>query len=752
MKVHLCFLWHMHQPYYRDPELGTYILPWVRLHAIKDYVALPRIFRQFPAVKHTFNLVPSLLIQLQDYVENGAEDIYLTLSRKNALDLTQDEEEFLLRNFFSAFPPTMILPQSRYADLYFSREGAMRAIGKQGVTGRFGASEYTDLMTLFNLTWFHPLLREEDPELSRLWRKGTGFTNREKAYVLDRQIECMAMVIPEYRKLVEQDGGEVSTTPMYHPILPLLVDTHSARDALPGARLPKTRFAYPSDALEQLSRGRESFRSFFGTDPKGLWPSEGSISPAALELAARTGFQWAASDESLLSKATKFTIHRDSDGVPLEPDRLYQPYKAQTPSGPIHLFFRDHHLSDLIGFEYSRWDAQDAASNFIHILEKIARKLEDLPASRKRESYVIPVILDGENAWEYYFDSGRIFLQTLMNRLGKLAPDISCSTFQSAIQSFDNESVLPFIPTGSWIDGTFNIWIGHDEDRTAWEMLSKARGSWQHKNDHFLKSGTPLPEGMNKAKEHLFIAEGSDWCWWYGDEHFTPHGPEFDRLYRHHLKAAFREMGEIPPDSLEIPILRPDKLPAVSNANYLSSPRSYIRPRINGRVTSYFEWGTATRYIPGPGFGAMHRAGHGILLFLYYGFDESRIYLRADFLSHVFETPTNLNVEFIFPGKNRKISLAVGTSDRTIAFTTGILDEAGPGRESPSKPETIAAAFHDVLEIGIPFEELDCAEEDRIEFYMTISGQGLIGERWPMYGTFVAELPGKDFEMRMWDV
>ncbi len=750
MKVHVCFLWHMHQPYYKDPELGTYILPWVRLHAIKDYVALPRIFRQFPSVKHTFNLVPSLLIQLQDYVENGAEDIYLTLSRKNALDLSKEEEDFLLRNFFSAFPPTMILPQPRYADLYTRQDEARRAIGKQGVPGRFGASEYTDLMTLFNLTWFHPLLREEDDELSRLWRKGRGYTEREKTYVLNRQIECMAMVIPEYRRFLEEGGGEVSTTPMFHPILPLIIDTRSAQDALPGARLPKMPFAYPSDALEQLSRGREVSRSLFGTYPDGLWPSEGSISPDAMDLAVRSGFRWAASDEALLSKTLKMPVQRDADGIPVEPHRLYRVFQANTPSGPIHLFFRDHHLSDLIGFEYSRWGAIEAATNFIHNIEGIYKKLVSLPTSAREETYTIPVILDGENAWEYFYDSGRLFLQTLMDKLEKLAPRISCVTFAEAINRTEYQSVLSSIPTGSWIDGTFNIWIGHDEDRNAWDMLSRARALWQLKSDQGQNAGRSTPSGMEKAREHLFVAEGSDWCWWYGDEHFTPHGPDFDRLFRHQLKAAYREMGESSPDSLDIPILRPDKMP--SGANYLNSPRSYLRPRINGHVTSYFEWSVATRYIPSPGFGAMHRAGHGILSCFYYGFNESKIFLRIDFLRHVFETQSPLFVELLFPSKNRKISIVVSTIDKSLALTSGIFDETKEDNDNVSRPETISVAFHQVLELGIPFRELECDGEERIEFFLTLTAHGMIGERWPMYGTFVAELPGKDFLQRMWEV
>ncbi|PWB68034.1 MAG: glycoside hydrolase [Deltaproteobacteria bacterium] len=751
MKVSLCFLWHMHQPHYKDPETGTYILPWVRLHAIKDYVALPRIFRRFPSVRHTFNLVPSLLVQLQDYVENGAEDIYLSLSRKNALDLTRDEEEFLLKNFFSAFPPTMILPQPRYAELFMGQDAARRAIGKPGGAGGFGASEYTDLMTLFNLTWFHPMLRDGDDELARLWRKGRGYTEREKAYVLDRQIEIMSEVIPEYRRLMEKDGGELSSTPMNHPILPLLIDTRSAQDAHPGAVLPKVPFAYPEDALEQLVRGRDTFRSLFGSYPSGLWPSEGSISPATMELAARAGFKWAATDEVLLSKALKKPVLRDAEGAPLEPDWLYTPYRADTPSGPVHLFFRDHHLSDLIGFEYSRWDAIGAVNNFIHNISVIYDKLSSLPSSQRKESYTIPVILDGENAWEYYYDSGRLFLQTLMERLGKLSPEISCKTLSEALHDADkNANTLTDIPSGSWIDGTFHIWIGHEEDRSAWVMLARARALWQLRFDQALKSGKALRPSMERAKEYLLVAEGSDWCWWYGDDHFTPHGPEFDRLFRHYIKAAYREMGETTPDSLDIPILHRDRIPA--GANVLAAPRTYLNPRINGSISSYFEWSAATKYIPNPGFGTMHRAGHGILSCLYYGFDETRILLRIDFVPMVFETDTSLEVEFLFPGKDRKISLVIGTKRLTLAFTEGPIGETPEESIPVARPETIVAAFQKVLELGIPFRELRCENDTHIEFFMTVSAQGMIGERWPMYGTFAAELPGEDFIERMWEV
>ena len=751
MKLYLCFLWHMHQPYYKDPESGIYILPWVRLHAIKDYAALPRIFREFPGVRHTFNLVPSLLVQIRDYVENGAEDVFLSISRKNSLDLSKGEEEFLLRNFFSAYPPTMILPQPRYAELYGRRETAMKAVGNPGTPGGFGASDYTDLMTLFNLTWFHPLHRDEDAELTRLWEKGSGYTESEKRYVLDRQIDVMATVITEYRKVTENDGGELSSTPMYHPILPLLIDNRAAQDALPGAPLPQTSFSYPGDAEEQIARGREVIRSFFGRYPGGLWPSEGSISPAALDIAARAGFRWAATDEALLSKATGRDIQRDSQGVPREPSWLYRPYEAATPSGPIGIFFRDHHLSDLIGFEYSRWEGTEAAANFCNIIGNIYNKLSSIASNIRKNSYVIPVILDGENAWEYFPDSGQVFLRALMERLGSMGPDISCIPFNEALDNIGDIEQLPFIPTGSWIDGTFKIWIGHREDHAAWEMLAQARALWQQHADRMKDAGHPPTESMAAAFDHLLAAEGSDWCWWYGDEHFTPHGPEFDRLFRSNVKAAYRKLGESPPDSIDMPIIRQERIS--EDANLLDGLRAFIRPKIDGKLTLYYEWGAAAQYYPRPEIGTMHRASAIALECLHYGFDEKTIYLRLDFHRSVFDIPEPFETEIFFPEKNRKIRLVISPSASSVTASIGEIGNNALSRQpSSGAPDAFRAAFQKVLELGVPFQELGCAEDEKIEFFLTIVRPGSPGERWPLYGRFKADLPGKNFEERTWEV
>jgi len=751
VRLSVCFLWHMHQPYYQDPESGTHILPWVRLHAVKDYVALPRIFRRYPKVRHTVNLVPSLLLQVRDYVERGAGDRFLEVSRKAALDLTRDEERFLLRNFFSANPSTMILPHPRFADLFRRREAAIRAVGKAGSSGGFGASEYTDLATLFNLAWIHPLHRREDAELERIYRKEGGFSEREKQYVLDRQIGIMESVIPEYRRLVRGDGGELSSSPFYHPILPLLIDSRSAQDALPGAPLPSIPFSFPADAETQLRKGRVLFEELFGNPPVGLWPPEGSISPEAMHLAAKTGYLWGATDEILLSKAIGRAVHRDHDGIPQDPGWLYRPYSAATPAGEIRILFRDHHLSDLIGFEYSRWRADEAASNFCNIIQGIYKKLSSIDSGYRKEEYLVPVILDGENAWEYFPDSGEAFLCSLFDRLGTLSPQIDCVPVSEAIARCRDPEPLPGIPTGSWIDGTFNIWIGHREDMEAWEMLARARNLLERKVVETRAAGNGHPESLESALEHLLVAEGSDWCWWYGEDHFTPHGPEFDLLFRNRIRAAYREMGETVPDAVDIPIVRPDKIPAARN--HLESPSWYIRPRINGEMSSYFDWSGATRYQPVSEFGAMHRATDPVLTCLYYGFDEETLYLRLDLHAEIFEPPQDpVEVEILFPEKLRKISLVLSPADHSVRGAVGSIGETLEANRAATGLHAVRIAFFKRLELGIPFLELACEGDDRIRFSFSIRPQGTIGERHPTYGTFLADLPGKEFEERMWEI
>jgi hypothetical protein len=469
-------------------------------------------------------------------------------------------------------------------------------------------------------------------------------------------------------------------------------------------------------------------------------------------MAAGSGFRWAATDEILLARAFGKTVVRDPEGIPLEPDWFYRPYAAVTKNGTIPVFFRDHHLSDLIGFEYSRWDAHDAANNFIHNIKRIYDRLSSGKSGVSDNEYVIPIILDGENAWEYFHDSGELFLDNLLSKLEQLRPNIESITMSEAITEVGRVRELPSIPTGSWIDGTFHIWIGHPEDHAAWEMLSRARTLMESKSVPFTKAGKEEPPDLQKARDYLMVAEGSDWCWWYGDDHYTPHGPEFDRLFRHNIKAAYKAMGVIHPDSIDIPIIKTDRI--VQEKNVILAPRSYIQPRIDGVVTSYFEWNSARKVVPDPGFGAMHRAGHVILFCFYYGFSVDEIFFRFDLDKVAVKSVHEIELEVLFQEKSVKFSSILGPADGRFTFSLVKIGES-EGETISTKviakdSGNVRAAFGNVLELAIPFESLDCGRDERLEFFVTIRIPGSFGERWPIYGTFSAELPGTDFTERMW--
>jgi len=340
----------------------------------------------------------------------------------------------------------------------------------------------------------------------------------------------------------------------------------------------------------------------------------------------------------------------------------------------------------------------------------------------------------------------------LLRKLEKLRPDVEFITLSEAVAEIGEVRELPSIPTGSWIDGTFHIWIGHQEDHAAWEMLSRARTLLESKSKKSSNEGKEDGPDLQKALDYLMVAEGSDWCWWYGDDHYTPHGPEFDRLFRHNIKAAYKAMGVIPPDSIDIPIIKSDRI--VQEKNVIPAPRSYIQPRIDGAVTSYFEWNSATKVVPAPGFGTMHRAGHVLLSCFYYGFSVDEIFFRFDLDNVAIENIHDIELEILFPLKSLKfISLLVPINGRfTYSFvkieeTTG---ETPPVIDLSKGSGTVRAAFGKVLELAIPFDALDCGREERLDFFVTIQIAESFGERWPIYGTFSAELPGKDFAERMW--
>ena len=582
MPTTLCFLWHMHQPFYKDLLSGEYKLPWTRLHALKDYAGMVEILAEFPKVHQTFNLVPSMVLQIDEYASGKASDPFLDCALARAEDLTEAQRNFVLKYFFQANVEHMIYRYPRYRELYEKR-------------GRFAAQDLRDLQVLNQLVWFDEDLLARDRELQQLVRKGQNFSLDDQRVMGRKQRESLARVLPVYRQYSAAGQIEISTTPFYHPILPLICDSNVAAVSHPGLPLP-SRFSYPQDAREQLQRARTYMLEKLGVAPVGLWPSEGSVSDEALALAADCGFTWAASDNGVLAR----TLNRDADV-----QVTYRPYIWRQNRKEVRLLFRDHYLSDLIGFEYARMAPAAAAA---HFLDRIRQNTQGFDA-------LVPIILDGENAWDWYQANGRPFLRELYRRISD-DPALQTLTVSEALARFQTQPLDHIFPS-SWINANFDVWIGAEEDNLAWELLLAARQAYDQAQD--------VPEaGRQVAYEELLIAEGSDWNWWYGPEHGSDTRPEFDQLYRDHLSNVYHFLGLAPPEALSRPILRSDQ-----PGEFHQAPQNSIQATIDGRVTSYFEWMGAGRYRPDPRSGAMH-GGSAPLREMFYGWDDTHLYIRLD--------------------------------------------------------------------------------------------------------------------------
>ena len=579
----LCFLWHMHQPFYKDLWTGEYKLPWTRLHALKDYAGMVEILAEFPEIRQTFNLVPSMVLQIDEYATGKASDPFFDCAVLPAEDLTAAQRAFILKYFFQANVPRIINGNPRYKELYEKRD-------------KFSNQDLRDLQVLNQLVWFDEDLRASDPELRGLVEKGRDYSLADQALMARKQHEALGRVLPVYKEFAAKGQIEISTTPFYHPILPLVCDSEIAAVSHPGVPLPP-RYHYPDDAREQLRRARAYMQEKLGVTPNGLWPSEGSVSDEALAMAADCGFKWAATDNGVLAR----TLHRDA-GV----DVTYRAYRWQKDGRQLGMLFRDHYLSDLIGFQYSNMRPADAAEHFLWRIRENSHGREAL----------VPIILDGENAWEWYEANGRPFLRELYQRISG-DPNMRAITIAEALGQFEPQPLDHIFP-GSWINANFDVWIGAEEDNISWERLLEARQFYER------HSANAEEEARNLAFEELLIGEGSDWNWWYGPEHGSDNRPEFDQLYRDHLANVYRALGAEPPENLSHPILK------TQPGAFHQPPTNALHVTLDGRITSTFEWMGAGRYRPDPRSGAMDSGGASPIRELFYGCDDKHLFVRLD--------------------------------------------------------------------------------------------------------------------------
>jgi alpha-amylase/alpha-mannosidase (GH57 family) len=690
-RVNLVVLWHMHQPQYRDPGTGRYMLPWTRLHALKDYWGMVKILGEFPGVHATVNFVPLLAAQIEEYAAGNFSEPWFDIAFAPAATLTPEQKREAIERAFQ-LNETYIMRWPRFGEL----RSQVRSGGVEAAVAHFGPREWRDLQLLSQLAWMDEEYLAKDPVVNKLAGKGSNFTEEDKSALHSKQLELLAAVLPEYRLAAERGQIEISTTPYYHPILPLLCDSDIARVSNPHTPLPHPSFRFPQDAREQLLRSRTYHQRVFGRPPVGLWPSEGSVSDQALEIAAELGFQWFATDEGVLGRTRNIGFWRDASGYPENGPQLYSPWRLERAGRSMTGFFRDHYLSDLVGFVYSRMGAQAAAED----LHRRIQMIGDRQPSGKTAT--VSLILDGENAWEYYPGNGRDFLRQFYALIEK-DPQIQPLTVSEAIAAAPDVPPLKEIFPASWIGANFDVWIGHSEDVRAWDLLRDARDAYERAARRAqtdvgagpAKDAAANREALARSYEAVLAAEGSDWCWWYGPEHGSANDAEFDELYRKHLSEIYSAIGEHIPDALAIPIKR-----AAERARR-ETPSSFLQVVVDGRESTYFEWLGAGMYSTDRRTSAMHGRSY-VLGDLYYGFAPQHFYLRVDPIAEAIAEFPDFQLRLtLWDSRETRITLRVEKSK----LVQCVIEQGGACLLHSES--VVSAAFGKILELSLARELFD---------------------------------------------
>jgi starch synthase len=586
--IHVAFVWHMHQPYYKDDLTSTYLLPWVRLRSAKDYYKMPALLDGYPKIRATFNLVPSLLAQIEDYGKEESVDLFLNLSRRDAAELSAEEREFLLRWMRESPRALRVQQSSRYLEL------ASRPVDAQFTTG-----DIRDIQVWFNLAWCDPVWVESDPRLAELKRKDRDFSEGDKEPLFQAQHEIMAKVIPKYRELADRGQAELTFSPYYHPILPLVCHADSARSANPQIQLPERHFSHREDAERQIELGLGLFGRLLGRRPKGMWPSELAVGESVIGLATGAGLDWMISDEEVLARSLDDHYSRD--------EQLYSPKRVDREGQTLAMVFRDSQLSNAIGFDYQRMSSIDAARALVGRLRQVGEQQGD-------RDLLVVIALDGENAWEFYPRDGHDFLNALYTEL-ESSQEIVTTTVGDFIAQHPPQDQLHHLHTGSWIGASLDTWIGDPEHNVAWDLLAEAR-SWLE------DQARQRPKESDQAAlawREILITEGSDWFWWFSRKHDSGMDQIWDNQFRLHLRNVYKLMGSRAPARLFQPIIKRAPAPEHGVPGTAISPVSYDDP----------EWSKAGYYLVGSGFGALHRPA-GFVERVFYGHDDEQLYFRID--------------------------------------------------------------------------------------------------------------------------
>jgi len=638
--------------------------------------------------------------------------------------LSLEEKRYLLNICHSPRWQEKSRRQHRYTLLQARREEAL------AYPDAFTLQDYRDLIAWYNLAAIDLNWLERDERLQALVLKERNFTPEDLATIHTVQREIIARTLPRYRELQDQGQIELTTTPYYHPILPLLIDTENARRANPGLPLPALPLHAPEDAETQLRRAYEYHKEVFGRAPRGLWPSEGAVSPEVAALAWQVGFHWLASDEAILGRSLNRPFERDANGFITRPADLYTPYRLLVGGqfGPT-LIFRDHELSDRIGFLYTQFPGTQAAENLIHRLLAIRERLAD-----SDRPYLVSIILDGENAWEYYERNGDVFLHVLYGLFERRSSELQTVTVSEFLEAYPARRTLAGLATGSWIGGDLTTWIGEPTHTRAWEALARARAdlvAWQATH----------PDADPKQREtawcSFYVAEGSDWFWWYSRRNRSDQDMIFDATFRANLAYTYTARGEAVPEWLTRSIYTAEEaLPG-------RPATGYIRPRLTAAPYPPREWDGASVVFASSSTGTMQRAEVGLRA-LRVGYNAEEIYLRLDmaklspgailrvYLTACEGQPANHQVRFA-PDRREEAALGWELS-LSAGARTAFLYRADGNEGWQSVGPQATAVGEGVVEIALPLASLGLTLGQEVGILAVLGREGREIERIPAQG------------------
>lgn len=728
-KISIAFYWHMHQPVYQLNPYGDYLMPWVRLHGVKDYLDMLMILNDFEKTKLNFNLVPVLLDAFIDYGEEDAHDIHSRLTVTNISDLTNDDKEFILNNFFDANYSSMIFPYENYNELYQKRFAEERAN-----ICDFSDQEYSDIMAWFNLVWIDPSYKAKFPEFKKLLKKGKNYTFEDRIEIIELHRKIIRMIIPTYKEFLEKGKIEITTSPYYHPIIPILLDMKASQKNLSTVDSSLFGLNMADDAKRQTEYALNRIEELFGKRPTGMWPSEQCVSPQTLELFKELGVEWTISDEGILTNSIDFEFVRDFKGYLEDPYFLMKSYKYKTKNSDIKMIFRDSVIPNLISFEYANHDPKIAAGDLYDRIKVIQNKLQISPD----EHHLLTIAMDGENCWENYTEDGVTFLKTIYSMIEE-DETLETVLISDYLAKEKHHKKLEKIHSGSWINRNFQLWVGEPVKNVAWTYLKQVK---EDLNSFIEKN--PDHKNIKLAQKELMIVQGSDWFWWYGEPNDSGQDHIFDYLFREHLKNVYRYLGLQPHSFFDSPLISIFTKPT-------RYPKNTISPKIDGREEHDDEdWMDA---------GCINLPDGPVLqdnkLFdkICYGSDESnfylRLYLNKNYFQENYSTNPILHQMYIYMrncdrkqlqspvrliNKTENISpimrekfhneLRISMMDNRLypmRLTKAITGDLWAMQDT----KDVKMAYQKVIDVSIPFESLDISGGEKLEFFFANSNFGI---------------------------